>query len=119
MGSAEGGHPDLCRFPRFLPICFDLRSLFLGIRRFVPICSVFFDLFRFVFRTNQSKSGKPLSADPFCKSPTLVLQIADCFTTLNVNNKLFDKDRERREEEGKGAILSMATPADPRGEKVL
>ena len=41
-----------------------------GMPRFVPICSVFF---RFVpikaFRTNQNKSGKPLSADPFCKSP--------------------------------------------------
>ena len=38
--------------------------------RFVPICS---DFFRFVFRTNQNKSGKPLSADPFCKSPIQVL----------------------------------------------
>ena len=36
--------------------------------RFAPFSS---DLFRFVFRTNQNKSGKPLSADPFCKSPIL------------------------------------------------
>ena len=57
----------LFRFSRFLPICSDLRSLFLGIPRFVPICSVFF---RFVLRTNQSKSGRPLSADPFCRFPT-------------------------------------------------
>ena len=68
LGSAEGGHPDFFRFPRFLPICSDLRSLFAGMPRFVPICS---DFFRFVFRTNQNKLGKPLSADPFCKSPTI------------------------------------------------
>ena len=34
--------------------------------RFAPFSS---GLFRFVCRTNQNKSGKPLSADPFCKSP--------------------------------------------------
>ena len=49
VGSEKGGLPDLLRFPRFLPICSDLL-------RFLPICS-------------QNKSGKPLSADPFCKSP--------------------------------------------------
>ena len=54
----------LFRFPRCLPICSNLRSLFSGIPRFVLICSVFF---RFVFRTNQNGSGKPLSADPFCR----------------------------------------------------
>ena len=63
--------------PGFVPICSDfpvlfrfvpnLRSLCLGMPRFVPICSVFF---RFVFRTHQNKSRKPLSADPFAKSPT-------------------------------------------------
>ena len=71
MGSAEGGHPGLFRFVPISPFSSDLfrfgvRSLLSGIPRFVPICSVFF---RFVFRTNQNKSGKPLSADPFCKSP--------------------------------------------------
>ena len=65
LGSAERGHPDLFRFSRFLPICSGLPSLFSGIPRFVPVCSF---LFRFVFRTNQNKSGNPLSADPFCKS---------------------------------------------------
>ena len=53
-------------FPRFRfallvfgnsPICSDLPSLFSS------------DLFRFVFRRNQNKSEKPLSADPFRKSP--------------------------------------------------
>ena len=58
---------NLFRFPRFLPICSDLRSLFSGIPRFLPICS---DFFRFVFKTNQNKSGKPPSADLFCNSPT-------------------------------------------------
>ena len=66
------------------PICSDLRSLFSSdlfpfaflfcgntpissdLFRFAPISS---DLFRFVCRTIQNKSGKPLSADPFCKSP--------------------------------------------------
>ena len=67
----EGGHPDLFRFPRFLPICSDLRSCcreYPALLRFVPICS---NLFRFVVRTNQNTSGKPLSADPFCRSPSL------------------------------------------------
>ena len=73
LGSAEGGHPDLFRFYpispfssdlfRFAPICFrECPDLF----RFVLFSS---DLFRFVFRTSQNKSGQPLSADPFCKSP--------------------------------------------------
>ena len=77
FGVSRRGSPpissDLFRFPLFLPICSDLRSLFSGIPRFesdlfrfAPISS---DLFRFVFRTNQNKSGKPLSADPFGKSP--------------------------------------------------
>ena len=53
--------------PRFLPICSDLRSVFSGKPRFVPIRSDFFrcsDFFRFVFRTNQNKSGKLPPADP-------------------------------------------------------
>ena len=75
MGSAEGGSP------RFVPICSDFPVFF----RFVPICAPCFrecpdlfrfvpfssDLFRFVFRPNRNKSGKPLSADPFCKSPII------------------------------------------------
>ena len=60
------------------PICSDFPVFF----RFVPICAPCFreypDLFRFapissdllIFRTSQNKSGRPLSADPFCKSPT-------------------------------------------------
>ena len=62
--------------PWFVPISpfsSDLRSsTALGFReypdlfRFIPSCS---DFFRFLFRTNQNKSGKPLSADPSCKSP--------------------------------------------------
>ena len=65
MGSAERGHSDLFRFPRFFqfialsPFSSDLRSLFSG---FVPICS---DFFRFVFRTNQ---GNPFLPTP-CASP--------------------------------------------------
>ena len=39
LGSAERGPPDLFRFPRSLPICSDLRSLFSGMFRFAPICS--------------------------------------------------------------------------------
>ena len=34
-----------------------------------PICSDFSDLLRFLPICSQNKSGKPLSADPFCKSP--------------------------------------------------
>ena len=57
---------DLFDFPRFLPICSDLRSLFSGIPRFVLICS---DLLRFLpicsdlfFRTDQ---GNPFLPTPF------------------------------------------------------
>ena len=59
---------DLFRFPRFLPICSDFRSVFSGIPRFAPICS---DLLRFLpiccfqkeqFRTNQ---GNPFLPTPF------------------------------------------------------
>ena len=70
MGSAEGGHPDLLRFPRFLPICSDFRFLFSGMPRFVPICSVFF---RFVPITNQNKSEQ-IRETPFCRP---LLQIPD------------------------------------------
>ena len=63
--------PDLFRF---LPICSDLRSLFAAIPRFAPISS---DLLRFVPICFQNKSGKHLSADPFCKSPTAAPKI-DC-----------------------------------------
>ena len=74
--------------PRFVPICSNFPVFF----RFVPICAPCFrecpdlfrfapissDLFRFVFRANQNKSGKPLSADPFCKSP---MSIRTTFST--------------------------------------
>ena len=90
MGSARESHPDLFRCPRSLPICSDLRSLFWRkLFRFAPFSSELFrfallsnclrenpdlfrvapfssDLFSTQIRTN--KSGKPLSADPFCKS---------------------------------------------------
>ena len=70
--------------PRFVPICSDFpfssdlfRFAFLVCGN-IPICSDLFrfalfssDLFRFGFRTNRNKSGKPLSADPFCKSPII------------------------------------------------
>ena len=70
----------VCRrgLPRFVPISpfsSDLfRFAFLvfweypDLFRFAPFSS---DLFRFVFRTNQKKSGKPLSADPFANPRTL------------------------------------------------
>ena len=60
LGGRQKGVTPICSdFPfcsRFVP---DLRSLFLGIPRFVPNCS---DSFRFVFRTNQ---GNPLLPTPF------------------------------------------------------
>ena len=62
LGSAERGHPDFFRFVPISPFCSDLRSLFSGIPRFVPICSV---LFRFVPRTNQNKSEQ-IRETPFC-----------------------------------------------------
>ena len=65
LGSPEGGHPDLFRFPRFLPICPDLRSFFSGMPRFVPISA---DLFSEQIGTNQ---GIPPSADPFGNSPNI------------------------------------------------
>ena len=61
---------DLFRFAPISPFSSDVfRFTLLVFRKFVPICSDLLrfssDLFRFIFRTNQSKSGKPLSADPF------------------------------------------------------
>ena len=58
------GPPNLGRQKGVTPICSDLRSLFSGIPRFVPICS---DSLRFLPISFQNNSGKP--ADPFCKSP--------------------------------------------------
>ena len=69
LGSAEGGLPDLFRFVpispfssylfRFAcgntPICSDLL-------RFLPVCSE-------VFQNKSEQIRKPLSADPFCKTP--------------------------------------------------
>ena len=72
-GRQKGVTPICSDFPvffRFVPICAPCFREYLDLFRFVPICS---DFFRFVFRTNQNKSGKPLSADPFCKSPNVVL----------------------------------------------
>ena len=74
LGSAEGGHPDLFRLPRFLPICSDLRSLFSG---FLPISSDFLtfssDLFRFVPICFQNKSEQ-IRETPFRRP---LLQIPD------------------------------------------
>ena len=57
---------DFPVFFRFVPICVPCYREYPDLFRFAPFSS---DLFRFVFRTNQNKSGKPLSAGPFCKSP--------------------------------------------------
>ena len=65
-GRQKGVSPicsDLFRFPRFLPICSDLRSLFSGMPRFVPICS---DLLRFLQICFQNKSGQ-IRETPFCR----------------------------------------------------
>ena len=62
LGSAEGGHPDLFRVPRFLPICSNLRSLFSG---FVPLCSelpICSDLLRFLQIVSEQ-----IRANPFLK----------------------------------------------------
>ena len=79
LGSAEGGHPILFRFVPISPFSSDLFRFAFLVFGNTPICSDLFrfapfssDLFRFVFRTNQNKSGKPLSADPFCKSPNIL-----------------------------------------------
>ena len=72
LGPAEGGHffvpicSDFAVFFRFVPICVPCLREYPDLFRFAPICS---DVF--VFRANQNKSGKPLSADPFCKSPKI------------------------------------------------
>ena len=75
LGSPERGLPNLFRFPRFLPICSDLHSLFSGIPRFVPISS---DLFRFVFRTNQNKllSARPLLQIPDTVHPESITELS-------------------------------------------
>ena len=56
LGSPERGHPDLFRFPRFVPTC-------------VPCFLECADFFGFVPITNQNTSGKPPSADPFFQFP--------------------------------------------------
>ena len=59
--------PDLFRFPvffLFVPIVFPCFAECADLFRFAPFSS---GLFRFPFRTNHNKSGKPLSTDPFCK----------------------------------------------------
>ena len=61
--------------PRFVPFSSDLRSLFSGMPRFVPSCSDLLRfLFRCVFRTNLSKSGKPPSPATFA-SPRLLRKL--------------------------------------------
>ena len=72
---------DFPVFFRFVPICVflicsDLRSMFSGIPRFVPICSVFF---RFVPICFQNKSEQ-IRETPFCRP---LLQIPD-FTALKL-----------------------------------
>ena len=76
--SAGLGAPDFgvgrTGLPRFVPkICSDFPVFF----RFVllvfgntPICSDLLRFLQFVPICFQNRSGKPLSADPFCKSPT-------------------------------------------------
>ena len=63
FGVGQRGVTHLFRFPRFLPICSELQSLFSGMPRFVTICS---DIFGFVFRTNQAK---PFPPTPFSRDP--------------------------------------------------
>ena len=75
MGSGEGGHPDLFRCPRFLRICSDLRSLFSGMRH-ADLFRLVSDFFQFVFRTNQNKSRKHISADPSYWPPAVESSIA-------------------------------------------
>ena len=69
MGSAEGGHPDLFRFPRFLRICSDLRSLLSGIPRFVPICSVRFALISSDCSDYKSEQIRTDQGNPFLPTP--------------------------------------------------
>ena len=49
----------------------DLPSLFSGIPRFVPVCSVFFRFVPICFQNKSEQIRDPLSADPFCKSPIM------------------------------------------------
>ena len=63
-GRQKLGHPISSNFLVFFRFAL---LVFGNLFRFPPICS---DLFRLVFRINENKSGKPLSADPFYKSPT-------------------------------------------------
>ena len=58
--SAEGPGQE------FVPICSDLFRFALLVFGNTLICS---DLLRFLPICFQNKAGKPLSADPFCKSP--------------------------------------------------
>ena len=60
LGSAEGGHPDLFRFPRFLPICSALRSLFSGMPWLFRFALISSDLFSEQIRTNQNPFCPPL-----------------------------------------------------------
>ena len=70
IGGRQKGHPDLFRFPRFLPICSVLRSWFLGIPRFLLICSDFFRCLLIRFQ-NKSENIKEI---PFCRP---LLQVPD------------------------------------------
>ena len=73
-GRQKGVTPICSDFPFFLLILFRFAflKLFTGIPHLFRFALISSDLFRFVFRTSQNKSGKPLSADPFCQtwSPT-------------------------------------------------
>ena len=68
-GRQKGVTPISSDFPvffRFVPICAPCFREYPDLFRFAPFSD---DWFRFVFRTNQNKSGKPLSADPFLQIP--------------------------------------------------
>ena len=68
LGSAERLHADLFRFPRFLPICSDLRSILVFGN--TPICS---DLFRFAPIASDLFSEQ-IRETPFCQP---LLQVSD------------------------------------------
>ena len=80
LGSPEAGHPD---FFRSVPTSSNLFRFAFLVFRNTPICS---DFFRCVFRTHQNRSGKRLSAHPFCKAlpqiPSQQAQIHFKFPTI-------------------------------------
>ena len=69
FGSAEGGHPDLFRFVPNVPFSSALFRFAFLVFLSTPICS---DLFCSE-QIRTISSGKPPSANPFCKSPTITV----------------------------------------------